>query len=176
MNAHAKAIAALTRSIGRTNAIKLLDAASEDFTEILDLFDLAGAHVFAEDAFGDLFVDDGAIRKIVLTTDVVENVCDGIDSFAHAVASDPDQMIGRDFLRRWEKANGPLKEGYRLCQVIPVLMGAPFDLDNFKPVQGEETRRYACLILRTARENPNGSVRIVVDTDKGDIRFEPVIP
>lgn len=174
MNVHAKALAALRRSIGRTKAITPVDAATEDFTEILSLFNLAGAHVFAEDAFGDLFVDDGAIRKIVLTTDVVEDVCDGIDSFAYVVASDPDQLIGLNFLRRWEKANRPLKEGYRLCQVIPVLMGAPFDLDNFKPVPGEETRRYACLILRTVRENPGGTFRLVADVENGDIRFEPV--
>lgn len=176
MNPHSKAITALKRSIGPTKAIQSVNAVTEDFTEILELFDLLGARFFAEDAFGDLFVDVGDIRKIVLTTDEVEDICDGIGTFAKSIASDLDQLVGHDFLRRWEEANGPLRKGYRLCQVIPVLMGAPFDLDNFKAVPAEETRRYACLIIRTARENPAGTFRLVADVENGDIRFEQVTP
>lgn len=150
------------------------EAASPIFDEIRATFDLPAGDFLGEDVFGDLFFDDGgSIRKIVLTADEVEPVCEGISDLPKAIKDDIDYLTGEGFLSQWEQSNGPLPEGHRLCQVTPILMGGAFDVDNFKAVPAEETRRYAFLILRTVRENPGGSFRQVVGDD-GSIRFDVV--
>lgn len=140
---------------------------------IPELYGLPYGRFFAEDAFGDLFFDDGStVRKVVLTTDEIEHVADGIDRFADAILADPNYLTGARFLAQWEAENGALPKGSRLGQVIPILMNGDFVVENFKAVPAIEARRYACLVVAAVRANPGSTFRIFGTGDR--VRIEPV--
>lgn len=120
---------------------------------------------FASDAFGDLFVVHGSgVARIATESGEVDETWPDLQSWARDTQNNPDEIVGENFLKEWEKVNGPLPEGHRLTPKMPFIFGGSYELDNIVSLPFPDILRFRADIVRQTHDLPDGA-RILINTD-----------
>lgn len=87
--------------------------------------------LLAIDVFGDFFVlSEDKVYFVRTETSYIEETWDSYNSWLDAVVSNPDEVVGLEFMLAWVEENGALPDGHRLTPKIPFILGGSYEFNN----------------------------------------------
>jgi hypothetical protein len=119
---------------------------------------------FAEDTFGNQFgIYNDGIYFFSLETGEIKFFCHSLEEWAKLIIEDYYLHTGYKIMHEWQKKNGHIPLGYRLCPKIPIILGGDFNSENLQCISIEKCMNFLSSIaiqIQTLPDKTNIKIQI----------------
>jgi len=113
---------------------------------------------FAEDAFGCQFgFFENGVYSFDPETGEFDLICKDFIEWCDLIVSEYKQYTGYQLIHEWQKVNGSITFGHRLCPKLPFVLGGQYEIDNLYSTPALDGMLLRASVATQIRDLPDGS-------------------